>query len=252
MNEFENLIMKRQWFYRFKLPNGTETPMYIPDYIAKIHSTREEMLMNFMSKFFNSKFDNLKCIDLACHQGYFSTLLASKGCKEVLGIDIREQNIFDANLIKSVYGYNNLRFETKDVFNLDVNALGKFDLVLIFGLLYHLNNPVEVLKIARNLTDKVCLIETQLVPDVEMSVDWGNCNSKRKLNGIFGVVDESEEISIDNREANIGNISLAPSLEALKFILSKVGFSKVEVMSIPNDAYEQFVSGHRVVIVAYV
>jgi hypothetical protein len=50
-----------------------------------------------------------------------------------------------------------------DVFNLHRERMGTFDVVLCLGLIYHLENPIGALRIARALTAAVCVVESQLV-----------------------------------------------------------------------------------------
>ena len=48
--------------------------------------------------------------------------------------------------------------------------LGKFDLVLCFGLLYHLENPLLAVRHLRSLTEKCLLLESMGVPDNKPSM----------------------------------------------------------------------------------
>ena len=43
-----------------------------------------------------------------------------------------------------------------------------------------------------------------------------------------------------------------PSLEALLWIMRKIGFSRVEVLPPPDDAYEQLRYGKRVMVAGFV
>ena len=72
----------------------------------------------------------------------------------------------------------------------------------------------------------------------------------RPLKGSFGIIDETD----DNHgpEASITGICLVPSLEALIWILHKVGFSEVKILEPPADAYEQLLHHKRVMVVATV
>lgn len=48
--------------------------------------------------------------------------------------------------------------------------LGEFDLVLCFGLLYHLENPLLAVRHLRSLTEKCLLLESMCVPDNKPSM----------------------------------------------------------------------------------
>ena len=81
-------------------------------------------------------------------------------------------------------------------------------------------------------------------------VDYGSYQYVKPLKGSFGIVDETDETH--GPEASITGICLVPSLEALAWILLKVGFSQVDVLEPPEDAYEQLKHGKRVMVAAQV
>jgi hypothetical protein len=172
------------------------------------------------------------------------------GARDVLAVDAREEHVADATLIRDALGLRNLRVAKSDVHALTADTFGTFDIVLMLGLIYHLENPVGALRVARALTKRLCLVETQIVPGMTGMVDYGSYRFVRPLKGSFGIVDETEETH--GPEASTTGICLVPSLEALFWILRKVGFSRVEILPPPEDAYEQLRYGKRVMVAAFV
>lgn len=243
-------LFEREWFYPFELPDGRITPTYDGGHLNPIHSTRVSMMNAVLDPLFAAGYENARAIDLACHQGYFSSQLAQRGCKSVLGIDARQCHVEDANLIARALGLGNFEARLSDVHALDTEELGRFDIVLMLGLIYHLENPVGAIRLARALTGKVCLIETQVVPHLSGNVDWGSYQFVRPLKGCFGIIDELEEIHAP--EASTQGICLAPSTEGLLWIMHAVGFDRVELLQPPADAYEQHRHGKRVMVAGYV
>jgi hypothetical protein len=118
----------------------------------------------------------------------------------------------------------------------------------MLGLLYHLENPVGALRTCRELCSGLCVIETQVVPGISGWVDYGSYEFVRPLKGSFGIIDEVDDTH--GPEASVTGISLVPSLEALLWILDKVGFSEVRVLPPPVDAYEQLRHHKRVMVAA--
>lgn len=245
-------IKARNWFYRFNLPDGTQTSCYLPSEVELIHPTRLKMMFSILEPLFQNKWENVSVIDLACHQGFFSLKLAQMGCTNVIGIDAREENIRDANLIRDAYGLDNLHFVHRDIHKLDPSQIGKFEITIMFGLIYHLEDPIGALKIARSLTTRVCLVETQIIPNLSGMTDWGSCLCPKEIVGTFGIIDETLEVCTHNREASVTGISLCPSLPGLVWIMKALGFSRVELVSPPKDAYEQFAYGKRVMVAGYI
>jgi tRNA (mo5U34)-methyltransferase len=188
-------------------------------------------------------------IDVACHQGYFASCLARMGC-QVLGIDVRPEHVADAALIARAYGLPNLRVAQHDIGALRPADLGQFDITLMLGVLYHVENPVGAIRLARALTRKACVIETQVVPNMTGMVDWGSYQFQRPMVGTFGVIDESAETHAP--EASATGICMAPSLEALVFLMRKLGFWRIERVPVPAGGYEQLASGKRVMVIGYV
>ena len=245
-------VLGRKWFYPFRLPGGEVTDCYLPPDISAIHSTREAMLLQALDPLFEGKWEQLRAVDLACHEGYFSFCLARRGCREVVGLDARRENVEGARLMREALGLANTRFEQADIIQVDRCGLGNFDICLLFGLLEHVNDPVGVLRRARALTKTVCVIETQVVPNISGVTDWGAYRSAREMIGCFAVVDETDRIEEGNREASLTPVSFVPSLPALLHTLKSVGFARAVVVTPPSDAHEQLAYGKRVVVAAFV
>jgi hypothetical protein len=193
---------------------------------------------------------SLSAVDLASHQGWFAVQMARSGFGRVLGVDARDSHVEDSRLIGGIYGLGGLEFRKGDVHELEAADLGMFDVVLMLGLLYHLENPVGALRVCRALCRRLCVIETQIVPGMSGFVDYGGYRFVRPLKGSFGVIDETDDTH--GPEASITGICLVPSLEALLWILQKVGFSRVSVLRPPEDAYEQLRYHKRVMVAAEV
>ncbi len=240
----------RRWFYEFDLPDGTTTASYLPPGVAQIHTTRLAMLWQALAPIAATGWDRLSVVDIACHQGFFSTHVARKGCREVVAVDARPEHIADTTLMAGVYGLGNLRAVEADVATLDPRSLGTFDITLMLGLLYHVENPVGAMRLARALTRRACVIETQVTPNMTGVVDWGAYTFQRHMMGSFALIDETAETHAP--EASTTGICLCPSYEALVYVLRKVGFARVERVAPPEGAYEQLASGKRVMVVAHV
>ncbi len=243
-------VHQRRWFYEFDLPDGTRTVSYLPAGVVHIHTTRLAMLWECLAPLAAAGWERLSIVDIACHQGFFATQLARRGCREVVAVDARAEHIADTTLMAGVYGLANLRTVRADIATLDAAALGTFDVTLMLGLLYHVENPVGALRLARALTRRACVIETQVTPNMTGVVDWGAYTFQRHMVGSFALIDETDETHAP--EASTTGICLCPSYEALRFVLSKVGFARVERVAPPADAYEQLASGKRVMVIAYV
>lgn len=250
MSELEREVLGKTWFYRFRLPSGAVTDSYDGGALDAIHVTRVAMMDAALARAFPGGLAGRSAVDLACHQGYFSTELARRGCRKVLALDARQEHVADAGLISRTLGLGAIEPVRCDVHEATSQRFGRHDLVLCFGLIYHLENPVGALRTARELCSDTCLVETQVVPNLSGPVDWGSYRFVKPLQGVFGLIDETEETH--GPEMSTTGICLAPSVEGLLWIMRKVGFREVEIIAPPADAYEQHRYGKRVMVMGRV
>jgi len=247
---FLERIRARPWFYEFELPDGTRTESHLPPGVEKIHETRRQLLDEALDRAVGADAAELTAVDLACHQGWFALHLAKRHFRSILGVDARDEHLADAKLMADVQGVSTFRTLKADLETARAEDIGVHDVTLMLGLLYHLENPVHALRLARAVTRKVMVIETQVVPHMSGMVDWGSWRFQRPMVGVFGIVDETAETHAS--EASVHGICLAPSIETLEWLLKRVGFSRVERLVPPADGYEQLVAQKRAMFAAYV
>ncbi len=250
MNDRLARARAKTWFYPFRLPDGSTTPTYDGGALDQIHHTRTAMLDECLQREFGGHYGAHTAIDLACHQGWFSAHLAQRGFARVTGVDARDEHVADAELIRDALELPQWDLVQSDVHALSAEQLGQHDLVLCFGLIYHLENPVGALRVARALCKRLCVVETQVVPGLTGWVDYGSYRFVRPLKGSFGIIDETGETH--GPEASTTGICLVPSVEALVWIMQRIGFSRVEVLPVPEDGYEQLVHRKRVMVAGWV
>ncbi len=101
---------------------------------------RLRWLLRLASDLSQGDLSRLRVLDLGCEEGHFAVEFARHGA-EVVAVDVREAHLRRARFLAEAIGV--ARFETvlADVRELDVAALGEFDLVLCLGLHYHLDTP---------------------------------------------------------------------------------------------------------------
>ncbi len=251
MSDAEDRCLQKSWFYPFVLRSGRVTQTYVDAQVAKIHDTRRDMLAAALHAQFGTPLRaGLSAVDLACHEGWFSQQVAAMGVERVLGLDARASHVEDAILAADACGAERVSFRQADVHTLDAASEGRFDLVLCLGLIYHLENPVGALRTARALTADggLCVVETQVAPGLSGMLDYGHHTFVKPMQGSFAIVDETDETH--GPETSTTGICLVPSVEALLWILRKVGFRDARVLPVPADGYEQLRFGKRVMVAA--
>lgn len=100
-------------------------------------------------------------VDVGCGLGDFSGYLKGLGL-QVTALDGREENVAEARR-----RHAGVDFRVMDAEDPAISTLGHFDLVLCFGLLYHLENPFRAIRNLRVLAGKALLLETIVAPGSE-------------------------------------------------------------------------------------
>jgi len=101
--------------------------------------------------------NSYRLADLGCLEGGYAVEFARMGF-QVVGIDIRDANIAACNYVKSKTNLSNLTFVKDNALNIE--KYGLFDAIFCSGLLYHLDNPKEFLRILSAVTKKVLILNT--------------------------------------------------------------------------------------------
>jgi SAM-dependent methyltransferase len=96
-------------------------------------------------------------LDAGCGLGVFSGLLRNLGFA-VTAFDGRLENIEEASK-----RHPGIRFQMADLEDPSVKTFGCFDLVLCFGLLYHLENPFRCIRNLGELTHRLLVIESMYI-----------------------------------------------------------------------------------------
>lgn len=238
------------WFYPFTLAPGLTTPSKVPPEVQGIFETRRQMLETAIVTHFGESLTTIRALDVGCHEGFYTFALRQLGVPEVLGLDYREENLRRARFVAGQLGISGVQFAQADAEELNPAALGSFPLVLCYGLLYHLENPMRVLRRLHALTGELLVLETQVVDEVEGVAEWGSQAWTRPFHGILAVIDETGEYREGNPETGSTPIVTCPSPRALRFLLTAAGFRDVQTVQPPPDAYEQLARGKRMVVTA--
>lgn len=127
------------WFHRIQLPDGTYTPGMVnhgPDG-GTWPTTRFGLPEDCTG---------LSVIDNGCWDGFFSFEVEKRGATEVIAVDVpADQGGTWAGTMGFKYAHKALNSKViHGTYNIEKSPdmLGKFDLVLCYGILYHLRSPL--------------------------------------------------------------------------------------------------------------
>jgi hypothetical protein len=242
------------FLYVWQLTPEITVPLMGPE-LPSIHQTRAEMAEPVVRKAL-AQGGRTRAIDIACHEGWFAHRLLEWGAHEVLAVDIRDVNVRRARLIRDHFGIpaERMRMERGDVYGLSSDTIGRFDVVLLLGLIYHLENPIAALRVARALCDGVSIVETQLTQQTEpIRHGWGVADHFEIEPASWAARHEPpHEQETQPLAAFGGVISLIPNEAAVVQAMQVAGFARVERLPTVEGQNKQYVEGDRAVFAGYV
>jgi SAM-dependent methyltransferase len=232
------------WMYEFEFEDGTRTPLAY-EAVRGVHAVRHSMLTAFLDAV---RFDpTASVLDLACSEGFFALELAKRGARDVLGIDARERTIQKAEYVRDRYGITNCRFEVGDITEAEL-GVGSFDIVLLLGVIYHVEDPIRLMRRAAAAAKRLLILETQLTKyNAPMPYGWGSV-ATLETEDSWAMVREDPNA---NELSSTRGFSLIPNASAVVSTLRDIGFSSILQMH-PNRAVgeRQYELVHRAMYAA--
>ena len=159
-------------------------------------------------------------LDIACGAGLYTFAMSELGIQDVLGIEIRAEQVEQAEFVRSLDGrLRDARFEHEPGSADDPGFRSgeTYDGVMSLGLLYHLTNPFQHLVNLRRLTRGALLLRT-----LTHAGERGSWFSQKE--------------DPAGRTHAWSGISWIPHFADVPQLLREVGFSDVEVIAPPKIA----------------
>ncbi len=168
-------------------------------------------------------------LDVGCNAGFYAVEAKRRGARRVLGIDAHRFHIRQALFVRNALDIN-IKFERMSVYELNPHEIGRFDVTLALGLIYHCKHPLLALEKLARVTKETLIIETATLPSnlLPVSLQHGVGELQRTLYPAAYIENES-----DARQEAFN--WFLPSVEGLTSMLKTVGFSDV----MPFDVREE-------------
>ncbi|HEY6234843.1 MAG TPA: methyltransferase domain-containing protein [Candidatus Elarobacter sp.] len=240
MDEIERLA---PWMYEFTFGDGTRTPL-LSEHLRAIHAVRLSMIVDMLDVASLQRGSTV--LDIACNEGWFGLELAERGAADVLGIDSRPRNIEKAEFARDRLGLSNCRFAIGDVTEM---PLPPADVVLLLGIIYHVEDPIRLIRRAAAAARAVLFIETQLLkPHEPLRFGWGTPAAIESPDA-FAMLREDPATNDLSSERGF---SLVPNASAVVSILRDIGFRSIAQLH-PNGviAEAQYTAVDRAVFAAF-
>ena len=154
------------WYHSFRFGN-----VYAP---GTITSLQYQM---WVSSLIPENLKNKTVLDIGTADGFYSFLCESRGAKKVVAVDWTEFPGFSAahKILDSKVEFRKLIIDESNLGFVDlkqkistINEIKeKFDIILLFGVLYHLPNPVMIFKTLANITYEMLLMSSHIIDSKE-------------------------------------------------------------------------------------
>ena len=101
----------------------------------------------------------MRVLDIGCAEGFFSFEAERRGATEVVAIDSFPDSVRRFNICRSALASKATAFLT-NVYELSPRTFGTFDLIMFFGVLYHLRHPLLALEKIFSVASGTMLLQT--------------------------------------------------------------------------------------------
>ena len=215
------------WFHRIDLGDGlytkTESVMGEPvDHPMGPWQTIQKLLP--------ADLGGKSVLDVGCNAGFYSFEAKRRGARRVLGVDGQRQHVRQGLFVRKVLGLE-VEFRRLNVYELNPRAVGRFDITLALGLLYHLKHPLLALENLYQVTNKMLVIETAIMPPAQTPPSFAYSFGATKTTTLhpLAYVENPPEA-----KEQVFNWFL-PGVDALQAMLRNTGFDEVELIEEKND-----------------
>ena len=201
--DFSQDLLAKGWYHSFEFPDGAVIDGYMALVVQKERYARYPIPDDLRDK---------RLLDIGAWDGWFSFEAERHGAN-VTAVDCVEIPTFLQihRRLKSKVDYRVL-----DFYELPAAGLGKFDVVLFLGVLYHLRHPLLALEIVCGLTTDVAIVESFVI-DAET---W------KQHQGTIPTMEFYETFELGNQYDNWSGLTVA----CLLAMCRAAGFARVELM----------------------
>lgn len=226
------------WYHKIELPGGIVTPGWAPICAEKY------AIPNDLS--------DKRILDIGAWDGYWTFEALRRGAREVIAIDDFSDNLGEPekakrnkwetfDICREAFGYIDHHFENGwlndngqmcrrqqiSVYDISEDLLGRFDIIFLFGTIYHLKYPLLALDKISAICDGEIYIESAICDDY--SPYKGGLNKGYRDNNMVMEFYPTKEYG------NNQNNWWVPTLQTLAYMVQSVGFDNIELWRLTEN-----------------
>lgn len=156
-NKVSEMDLVMGWYQNIDLGNGIQTKT------RRIYGEEIDHPKSRWQEILPAVPDNLEgksVLDIGCNAGYIAFEAKSRGAERVVGVDLKQVYIDQANFCADVKGMD-IDFRVMNIYDLKKLAM-QFDLVFCVGLLYHCYDILSAVRIVSEVTKHQLILETAI------------------------------------------------------------------------------------------
>ena len=100
-------------------------------------------------------FTNWKILELGPLEGGHSYMFQSKNANKIISIEANTRAFLKCLCIKEILNLDRVEFKLGDFMSFLENESSKYDMVFASGVLYHMEEPIRLLKLLSNVSDRI-------------------------------------------------------------------------------------------------
>jgi len=203
----------------------------------RLLSTKDAFI-KILEKYYSKKeLENKTLCEIGCNAGYFLYELFKKfNFKKTVGIEPRLTNLKKARFIAKYFKLPQNRYLLKQMDVLGQPKIPKSDIVIVPGVIHHLDNHLKALEKIYSSTNELCIIETIVLTEklnteeVAKQLELKDLiYQDKKFQNQFGIVGMKLESGNYDGSTIHSTIVCIPTTRALILMMKHVGFDRVEV-----------------------
>lgn len=181
------------------------------------------------------RMDGLRVLDIGCSDGFFSFEMEARGAS-VVAVDFVPEDYTGFAVARQILG-SSVEYRMENVYNLNPESFGLFDVVLFMGVLYHLRNPLGGLDAVRSVTKHggQLFVGTMMI-DEYFQLSDRTITTLAALNPALAEVPLWQAYPGDTLNGDFTNC-FAPNRAALVAALSEAQFRTEQVIAVSMGGY---------------
>ena len=182
-----------------------------------------------------SNMRGMRALDIGCSDGYFTFEMERRGAT-VVAIDFVPETYTGFATARTILG-SNAEYRMDNVYNLNPEQYGQFDVVLFMGVLYHLRKPLAALDSIRSVmkTGAQLFVGTMMIDEYFQLPD-GTVTTLDAVNPVLKSVPLWQAYPGDSLNGDFTNC-FAPNRRALEVALEEAQFRVDQFQTISMGGY---------------